>query len=163
MPGALPCPTCGCGPGECAICQSPNQTVASIFITFTISGVVNNGCSDCETDYNDTFVLEMVRQEGDPDFCYLSATLPLTRVCGDDLFAIAVNFNAAISTPNLDDEVTVTLVQSNGTPGPFTASAVLALPIDCASFGAAVAMTIDSATVGLCDVSAIAVEFSLSL
>ena len=160
---AIPCPTCGCGPGECAICQSPNQTVASIFITFTISGVGNGACSDCVTDLNDTFVIEMPRTLIETA-CYNIQTIA-ARVCGSDLLSPAVSIGAAISRPDMSNNVTIT-ISGSSVGGSFTASYVLPLPIDCEDFGAAIPMTIDFASTDpgdLCDFSAIAIEFSLSV
>ena len=163
---AHPCPSCGCGPGECAICQSPNQAAASIFGTFTITGTTTNnpGCppGTCETNLNDTFIIEMFRLEGHPSQCYASALEVVAVVCG---FSNVTMF-AYISQPNEGGEATVTIEHQNGDIGEFVASAVIVLPVDCESHGP-VAMTIDSADatepVDLCNVTAVAVDFSLSV
>lgn len=53
MPGALPCPTCGCS-NCCSTCTDggPDQ------LQVDISGFTDGGCSTCDEGYNGSFILD---------------------------------------------------------------------------------------------------------
>lgn len=166
MPGALPCPTCGCEAG-CAICQSPNESTPTITVNATIDNVTNISCGGnrCNTHYGGTtHVWDMDLLEDDPDFCYGGGYEP-GNVCDPFGTGSDARFAASISKP-VAGEATLTIVQTNTDIGAFTATATLTLPFDCETFGP---ITLDDLTLipgggfDNCDGSALTLEVSLTI